>query len=134
MKTKTALVVTSIARPNAVLQALAEGSVEHDIEFIIIGDEASPSEFKLEGCSFFGLAEQRELGLSFALKCPTRHYARKNIGYLVALRNGAEVLIETDDDNIPFGEFWNERSRWQPVRSISEAGWVNVYRYFTDEN
>ena len=134
MKDKTALVVTSIAPPNAILQSLAQGCLEHGLNFIVIGDEASPPDFQLEGCRFYGLAEQRELGLSFALKCPTRHYARKNIGYLLALRAGARVIIETDDDNIPNREFWNERSRHQSTGVVEGAGWVNVYRYFTDAN
>ena len=134
MKDKTALIVTSIAPPNAVLRTLARGCLEQDVDFIVIGDVASPPDFKLEGCRFYGLAEQRELGFSFAIKCPTKHYARKNIGYLEAIRNGASVIIETDDDNIPIEGFWKERSRRQAVNAISDAGWVNVYRYFTDAN
>src|SRR5215216_1873546 len=134
MKDKTALIVTSIAPPNAVLRKLAQGCLEQGVDFIVIGDEASPSEFKLEGCRFYGLSEQRELGLTFARKCPTRHYARKNIGYLLAIGAGASVIIETDDDNIPNPEFWNERTRHQSAKTVSNAGWVNVYRYFTDAN
>src|SRR5829696_4657052 len=134
MTTKTALVVTSIAPPNAALRALAEGCTEHGFEFIVIGDEKSPADFRLEGCRFYGLAEQRELGLRFAKRCPTRHYARKNIGYLVALREGARVIVETDDDNFPGTEFWDERRRRQRVPSVMDVGWVNVYRYFMDAN
>jgi hypothetical protein len=134
MKDKTALVVTSIAPPNAVLGALARGCAEHGFEFIVIGDEKSPADFSLEGCRFYGLAEQRETGLRFAGACPTRHYARKNIGYLLALREGASVIVETDDDNFPGAEFWTERRRRQRVRAIAGAGWLNVYRYFTDAN
>ena len=134
MENKIALVVTSIARPNSVLQALARGSLERGFDFILIGDEASPAGFDLEGCRFYGLAEQHALPLRFPLKCPTRHYARKNIGYLVAIGAGASVIIETDDDNMPFPEFWRERVRRQRVALVSNAGWVNVYRYFTDAN
>ena len=132
MKDKTALVVTSIAPPNPVLRVLAQGCLERGIDFIVIGDLASPPEFKLEGCRFYGVEGQRQLGLSFVNKCPTRHYARKNIGYLLAARAGANVIIETDDDNFPNPEFWQERSRRQLVGSVSGAGWVNVYRYFTE--
>lgn len=32
---------------------------------------------------------------------PHNHYARKNIGYLAALRLGFEYVFETDDDNYP---------------------------------
>ena len=134
MKDKTALIVTSIAAPNAVLQTLARGCGENGFEFIVIGDEASPSSFELEHCRFYSLQEQRELGFRFALKCPTRHYARKNVGYLAAMRGGASVIIETDDDNIPEQEFWQERRRRQSASALSNGGWVNVYRYFTDAN
>ena len=134
MNKKTALVVTSIASPNAVLNALAQGSIKHGLEFIVIGDESSPSTFELEGARFYGIDEQRALPFRFAEKCPTRHYARKNIGYLVAISEGAEQIVETDDDNMPTEDFWTERVRRQSVKVISDAGWVNVYRYFTDAN
>jgi hypothetical protein len=134
MKDKIALVVTSIAPPNAALKALARGCLEQGFDFFVIGDETSPPVFELEGCRFYGLAEQRELPLRFALMCPKRHYARKNIGYLVAMRERATVIIETDDDNIPVQKFWEERTRRQVVRLVSNAGWVNVYRYFTEAN
>ncbi|MDX6692861.1 MAG: hypothetical protein QOF02_464 [Blastocatellia bacterium] len=134
MTENTALIVTSIAAPNAVLRALAQGCHEHGFQFVVIGDERSPSDFQLEDCRFYSLAEQRELEFEFARKCPTRHYARKNIGYLVALKEGASVIVETDDDNFPEAEFWNERSRRQSVPVASGAGWLNVYRYFTEAN
>ena len=134
MKDKLALVVTSIAQPNAMMQSLARGCLEHGLDFFVIGDEASPPRFELEGCRFYGLAEQRALPFNFAEKCPTSHYARKNIGYLLAMREGASLILETDDDNIPTEDFWKDRSRRQSVKSVSNAGWVNVYRYFTDAN
>lgn len=105
MPETTALIVTSIAAPNAVLQALAHGCREHQFQFIVIGDERSPADFQLEGCRFYSLAKQRELEFEFARKCPTRHYARKNIGYLVAIKDGASMMVETDDDNFPEKEF-----------------------------
>jgi len=132
LEQKTAIVVTSIAGPNAPLQALARGCRERGHTFIVIGDEASPSDFSLEGCDFFGLKQQHELGLKLATQCPTRHYARKNIGYLLAMRAGATLIIETDDDNTPYETFWRQRTRGQTVRAATEAGWLNVYRYFTD--
>ncbi len=132
LEQKTAIVVTSIAGPNAPLQALARGCRERGHTFIVIGDAASPSDFSLEGCDFFGLKQQHELGLKLATQCPTRHYARKNIGYLLAMRAGATLIIETDDDNTPYETFWHQRTRGQTVRAATEAGWLNVYRYFTD--
>jgi hypothetical protein len=134
MKETLAVVVTSIAAPNAVLGALAEGCRARGHEFIVVGDEASPEDFHLQGCSFYGLKEQRATGFKFAEACPTRHYARKNLGYLLAIRGGASVIVETDDDNVPRESFWAERRRRQSVPTVGGAGWVNVYRYFSEAN
>ena len=134
MSDKTTLVVTSISAPNAALRMLAEGCRQRNIEFIVVGDAASPADFQLDGCRFYGLSEQGELNLGFAQKCPARSYARKNIGYLLAMRGGATTLVETDDDNFPREEFWAPRERHQRVRAISGGGWINVYRYFTEVN
>ncbi len=122
LEPKTAVVVTSIAEPNAPLQALARGAGQRGYIFIVIGDEASPRDFSLDGCDFYGLQKQRELGLKLPGLCPTRHYARKNVGYLLAMRAGATLIIETDDDNTPYETFWNQRTRMQTVRAATEAG------------
>jgi hypothetical protein len=134
MNEKLSLVVTSIAPPNPVLRALAEGCSERGHQFIVVGDVPSPRDFRIQGCDFYGLEEQYVTGFRFARLCPTRHYARKNLGYLLAMRAGAQLIVETDDDNIPREEFWNERIRRQSVPTFKGEGWVNVYRYFTDAN
>lgn len=134
MAENTAIVVTSIAGPNRALKDLSKGCMERGYEFIVIGDEASPTDFHLHGCDFYSIERQIETGLEFARQCPTRHYARKNIGYLLAISNGATTIIETDDDNIPYDDFWNERQLNHSVRILANSGWVNVYRYFTEAN
>ena len=132
MKTpNTALVVTTISAPNPVLQALARGAAEHAIRFIAIGDSKSPANFALEGCEYYSLEAQRKLGFAFAEVCPERHYARKNIGYLLAMQGGAEIILETDDDNFPREAFWAPRERTVRAATLGRAGWVNAYRYFT---
>jgi hypothetical protein len=128
---KTTLVVTSIAAPNAILRALAAGCQAHQIDFILIGDVPSPADFSLAGCRFYGMEQQLKTGLSYASLCPPRHYARKNIGYLLAAREGNEVIIETDDDNLPLSEFWEQRQQQRAAAVVDGAGWVNLYRYFT---
>jgi hypothetical protein len=71
-------------------------------------------------------------GLAFAHACPTRHYARKNIGYLLALQAGATVIRDTDDDNFPRAGFWPLPERIQEVPCADKCGWVNVYAWFTE--
>ncbi len=130
---RSALVVTSIAAPNKVLELLAKGAAEHEIPFYLIGDATSPPDFHLDGCNYFGIERQRDTGLRFAQRCPLRHYARKNIGYLLAMRDGAEIILETDDDNLPREAFWAKRTLRHTVPVLKGGRWVNVYRWFTDE-
>lgn len=132
MKENIALVVTSIAAPNAALQTLARGCAQQGYEFFVIGDEASPAEFQLNACRFYGLQDQYDSELKLARLCPTRHYARKNIGYLLAMRAGADRIRETDDDNIPYKQFWEATERQRFVSTLTNHGWVNVYRYFSE--
>jgi hypothetical protein len=129
---KTFLVVTSISQPNPVLHSLAVGSKNSGVELIVVGDEGSPPDFQLDGCRFYDLEQQVRLGFSFATLCPTKSYSRKNLGYLIALSEQAEIIIETDDDNYPEDAFWTERRRMILCRKQTEPGWTNVYRYFTN--
>ena len=50
------------------------------------------------------------------------------------IREGASLIVETDDDNSPSETFWDERQRRQPVGTLANHGWVNVYKYFSDAN
>jgi len=131
---KTAVVVTSISAPTDSLRNLATGCRKHDYSFFLVGDAGSPADFHLEGCSFFDLKKQAETGFKFAALAPKRHYARKNLGYLIAARAGAELIKATDDDNIPYEEFWHIGERQQTSARVVNGGWVNVYRYFSETN
>ncbi|MBT3301186.1 MAG: DUF288 domain-containing protein [Bacteroidetes bacterium] len=130
---KTALIITSISAPNPVMKSLAEGSLKNNVDFIVIGDTKSPDKFELNGCDFYSYEEQLKLKFKFAKEVPTRHYGRKNIGYLLAIQNGAELMLETDDDNFPRASFWADRNI-QQKSAVSEGDyWLNTYTYFTDK-
>ena len=136
---KTAVVVTTISGPNPVLVSLAELCQKQDWTFYVIGDVKSPPDFLLDGCRYLDIQAQLKTGLRTAEEVPTRHYARKNIGYLLAARDKAEVIVETDDDNFPMPEFGGQRQRRSEAPVVSNgthtgAGstWVNAYRYFAD--
>lgn len=133
MDGKNALVITSIAGPGPVLQAYADGCRANASRFILIGDRSSPAQFDLPGCIFHGIEDQLAMPWSLARLLPERHYARKNLGYLEAISGGATVIVETDDDNIPEAEFWRRREPVVHARHVEQGGWVNAYRYFTED-
>lgn len=132
MLQKTALIVTSISGPNPVLRSLAAGSTEHGWDFIVTGDTKSPADFALEGCHYLSVEAQQAGVHELGRLCPTRSYARKNIAYLEAIARGAEVIVETDDDNFPREPFWLPRVSEIACRPVEHQGWVNVYAYFSE--
>lgn len=132
MIARTAVIVTSINPPTAILRALADGCRAAGFRFLIVGDTKSPPEFALDGCDFLDIAAQHRSGFAFAKLCPTAHYARKNVGYLTAIRDGAQLIIDTDDDNRPKATFFAARERVQRARVVVGAGWINAYSYFTE--
>jgi len=101
------------------------------MELIVIGDEKTPV-FDLPGSSYYGISEQLSTGLLTARLVPRNSYARKNLGYLIAMQMSAVPIVESDDDNLPGTGFFAARQRHAECRLIADAGWVNIYRYFTD--
>lgn len=135
MPASTALVITSIAgSQHPVLNDYAAKCNARGISFYVMGDCISPEPFELKGCEFYSLERQRQTGFSLVKDLPERHYGRKNIGYLVAIQAGAEIILETDDDNFARDGFWAERNRIVDAHCIDGEGWVNVYSHFTNAN
>ena len=131
----TFLVITSIANDqHPVLKEFATQSSIRGIPFILVGDTKSPDSFNLDGCNYYSIEKQQELNFELASILPTKHYARKNLGYLIAISKGAEVIIETDDDNIPFNSFWEKRSKIIDAKLYENHDWINVYKFFSDFN
>lgn len=128
----TVLVITTINEPNDAVRVLAEGSIEHGRNFIVIGDQKGPKHFELEGAWFVDIEAQEKTGYRFSRLCPYGHYARKNIGYLLAMSSGTTIIQETDDDNIPYDSFWEERKPVVSGTCYEKEEWLNVYRYFSD--
>lgn len=127
-----AIVVTTINRPTRAVVEIAQDRKKLDATFYLIGDRKTPADFSQPGAEYLGLQAQAATGLAYAELAPVGHYARKNIGYLLAARAGAEVIVETDDDNIPLDGFWQTRERQVTGRAVTGTGWCNAYGYFSD--
>lgn len=100
------MIITTINAPNDTMRAIAAGAVSEKWQFIVVGDKKTPKNFYLEGAEYLSLASQMGTEFELAKLLPVGHYARKNIGYLHAIQSGADVIVETDDDNIMVGECW----------------------------
>ena len=71
--------------------------------------------------------------IHFAKICPLNSYARKNIGYLLAIKNKSEIIVETDDDNYPKKNFFTTPKLIHKVREIKNKNWINIYDLFLKE-
>jgi hypothetical protein len=98
-----------------------------------MGDKKGPEAFALDGAAFHSFADQQALPYKLARLLPAGHYARKNLGYLVAIGQGAERIYETDDDNAPL-DGWAPRDAETEAVELPPVKWRNVYRCFTDEH
>jgi hypothetical protein len=135
MNNQIALVITSISNPeNKVLQDFAKKTTQYGFDYIIAGDEKSPPDFFIQGCTFLSLKKQSDSGFSLAKILPTKHYARKNLGYLEAMRRGANIIVETDDDNYAKESFWTKREANVQAGLYSNEGWLNIYKLFSEQN
>jgi hypothetical protein len=134
-------IITTIQEPTASVHGLVERLAAIGGKLIVAGDSKGP--FRFDGppgqpwpVEFLSLADQESGGFSIAENLPTKHYARKNIAYLQAIRQGATCIYETDDDNAP-NDLWQPREETLTDFSsvaASDPRWVNVYRYFSAAN
>ena len=125
-------VITTIQEPTDSVRALAARLGELGATAIIVGDEKGPERYDLPNTELFTLLDQGRMPFTLQRLLPCNHYARKNLGYLLAASRQARCIYETDDDNAP-SEAWVMRAMTTAAQRVLARPWVNVYRLFTDE-
>lgn len=125
------LVVTTINHPTNALKALAARFP--DWQLVVVGDNKTPTDWSLGNSRFMSMDDQSRLPFALAGLLPENHYCRKNLGYLEAMRGGAERIAETDDDNSPTTWLIDSASTTLHDRQVSGVDWFNVYELFTSE-
>ena len=99
----------------------------------LFGDRKTPRDWSCDGADYISVERQGELGLQLGNILPYDHYCRKMIGYLLAANSGAEVIIDTDDDNLPkpgwgFPQFVGDFQSIAPNQDF-----VNIYQWYTTQ-
>jgi STELLO glycosyltransferases len=125
-------VITTIQAPTDSVRALASRLAEVGATALIVGDAKGPKCYDLPSTELIGIDEQRALPFTLQELLPTNHYARKNLGYLVAASRGVPCIYETDDDNAP-NDAWSPRELGTGAQRVDQRPWVNAYRFFTDD-
>lgn len=125
------IVITTIQLPTASVLAVIAKARTKGLKTLVIGDRKTPAVPWPEGAEFMSLSDQIGLNFKLAAKLPENHYARKNIGYLMAMSHQSTLIFDTDDDNAPL-DSWEPRSLIVLARPSLETGWINAYRWFSD--
>jgi hypothetical protein len=129
-KLKKFIVITSIFEPTLAVEKFAALS---DYKLIVVGDLKTPKNWNYPNVTYLGINEQKELNRDFADLLPYNHYGRKMMGYVYAIKQGADIIIDTDDDNIPY-ENWNFPDFEGSFDTIDkEQGFYNIYSDFTSQ-
>ena len=96
---KKFIVITSIFKPTEAIEAFSKLS---DYHLVVVGDKKTPADWHYDNCTYLNVDAQIALSSSLANAIPFNHYGRKMIGYVYAMQQGADIIIDTDDDNIPY--------------------------------
>lgn len=131
-KNKISLIITTINKPNRAIDKYLVLSKKNKINFIIIGDKKSPNYQKKY--PFYDLKKQKKLNFKLYKYLPQNSYSRKNLGYLMAMKSNSKVIIETDDDNFPKNNFFNNINLKKNIIELSGPKWINILKVFTKEN
>jgi len=121
------IVITSIFAPT---EAIKKFSKIPEWNIIMVGDKKTPPTWKYKNVTYLSIKKQEKLGFEILKILPWNHYSRKMIGYLYAIKCGAEIIYDTDDDNIPLSN-WHEPTFEGTYPILDAGGFVNIYSYFT---
>lgn len=99
------IVVTTINPPQPAIDVISDLCTKEGWRCVVVGDKKTPIEWAADGIDYLSIEKQAELFPNLSEALPYNHYCRKNIGYLFAANNGADIILETDDDNIPMESF-----------------------------
>lgn len=131
VKVKKIIIITSIFQSTKAVDAF---SGKESFSTIVVGDKKSPLDYNNSKVEFLSVAKQENLKYALAEELPFNHYCRKNIGYIYAIREGADVIIDTDDDNIPYPHWSFPDFNGDYDLVSSGKGFINIYSLFTDQD
>jgi len=131
------LIITSIFEPSEAVKKFS--NLLKDWKIVIVADTKTPKRWNLKSNNiiFLSLEEQKKLPFKIVKHLPFNNYARKNIGYLYAISKGADIIAETDDDNIPYN-FWEKElikqlscNKFDILCTKKNDFFINIYGLFT---
>ena len=129
---QTSLVITTINKPNKVINKYLDLTKKNNINYIIIGDKKTPNYKKKY--PYYDLKKQKKFNFRSYNLLPYNSYSRKNLGYLIAMKEKSKIIVETDDDNLPKKNFFKNLKINKTLKEISGPRWINILEIFKRNN
>lgn len=123
------IVITTVFPPTKAVQSFA---AERDWRLIVVGDKKTPESWSCANAHFISASAQADCAPQLSAALPWNHYCRKMIGYIEAVRQGSECIVDTDDDNSPNSDWGFPDMEGIFETTGQSAKFVNVYQAFTD--
>ncbi|RYY53346.1 MAG: DUF288 domain-containing protein [Chitinophagaceae bacterium] len=127
---KRFIIITSIFEPTTAIESF---SAMADYQLVVVGDKKTPAGWQYNNVIYLDVEAQLALAPELANVIPFNHYGRKMLGYIYALQQGADIIIDTDDDNIPYQGWSFPAFEGHFTTSEPSLGWINIYHHFSDQ-
>lgn len=96
------IIVTTTINPPT--EALRKFSEINGWTLVVVGDRKTPQGWSLPGAIYLSPEEQESRFPSLSSRIGWNCIQRRNIGFLVALEMGADLVATVDDDNVPLDD------------------------------
>lgn len=106
------IVTTTI---NAPTEAIIAFDAMKDYELIVIGDKKTPANYKIDRGLYLSPDDQEKKYKTLSDLLGWNCIQRRNIGFLIALEMGADIIATIDDDNIPMTEWGMNLTLGKPI-------------------
>lgn len=124
------IVITSIFKPT---EAIIRFSQLKGYKLVVVGDIKTPEDWRCNNVDYIPVSQQKRMNFKLASMLPFNHYCRKMIGYLKAIQEGAECIIDTDDDNIPKNNYSFPSLDGKFDCIFDNQGFINIYQLYTTQ-
>ena len=95
---KKFIVCTSINKPT---EAIKKFDSMKDWQLIVVGDKKTPKNYKLKNGIYLSPKDQEKIDKKLSKLISWNCIQRRNFGFILAKKLGADIIATIDDDNIP---------------------------------
>ena len=125
------VIITTINEVNNCIRGWAR---EYPKSLIIVGDLKTPPDWYLPDNIYISPEDKINSRFRINSVLPFNHYSRKMLGYLTAIEYGADVIIDSDDDNMPSLNHQFPSFEGNFDLAITDDIYFNAFRHFLSPN